>query len=104
MEFSNTPRLYNIFWHISFQVVVSKTFDRNNINGGLLGEYSGDMPVDQKFDITYAAGYIRGRWITIVNDQPSSSLTVAEVRVYGSKHIAPAVINSLLTHSKLMRC
>ena len=89
--------------HILSQVVVSKTFDRNNINGGLLGEYNGDMPLDQKFDITYAPGYIRGRWITIVNDQPSSSLTVAEVRVYGSKHIAPAVINSLLTHSKLMR-
>ena len=70
---------------ISSQVVVSPTFDRNNIEGGLLGKYVGDMPLDQKFDITFDDGYIRGRWVTIVDDQAPSSLILAEVRVYGSK-------------------
>ena len=66
-------------------MVVSSTFERNDVDGGLLGEYTGEMPLDQKFDITYDSGYLRGRWITILDDQVPSSLTVAEVRVYGSK-------------------
>ena len=73
------------------QVIVSSTFERNDVDGSLLGEYTGDMPLDQKFDITYDSGYLRGRWITILDDQAPSSLTVAEIRVYGSKYISEYV-------------
>ena len=76
-------------------MVVASNFLRTNIEGGLLGVYSGNMPLDQKFDITYEPGYIRGRWITIVDERNVNSLsshpyfehslTLAEVRVYGSK-------------------
>ena len=73
------------------QVIVSSTFERNDVDGSLLGEYTGDMPLDQKFDITYDSGYLRGRWITILDDQAPSSLTVAEIRIYGSKYISEYV-------------
>lgn len=53
--------------------------------GQLLGTYEGDMPLDQKFDISLDKGYVRGSWVTIVDERDPPSLDLAEVQVYGSK-------------------
>ena len=50
-----------------------------------LGRYFGALPVDKKIDITYdKPGYRRGKWVT-VQGTSSPLLTLAEIRVYGSK-------------------
>ena len=43
------------------------------------------MPLDQKFDISLDKGYVRGSWVTIVDERDPPSLDLAEVQVYGSK-------------------
>ena len=91
------------------QVVVSSTspLERDDVEVSLLGEYTGNMPLDQKFDITYEPGYLRGRWITLVDDRSSieslqshshkdHSLMVAELRVYGSKCLYVALQSTQL--------
>ena len=51
-----------------------------------LGRYFGALPVDKKIDITYdKPGYRRGKWVTIQGTS-SPLLTLAEIRVYGSKN------------------
>ena len=75
------------------QVIVSEKVPEAGVfvDGYILGEYAGWMPLDKKFDIEFDAGFIPGRWITIFDlyNEPSTlsqhSLTLAEVRVYGSK-------------------
>ena len=75
------------------QVIVSETVPQAGVfvDGYILGEYAGWMPLDQKFDIEFDAGFIPGRWITIFDLYTDTttlaqhSLTLAEVRVYGSK-------------------
>ena len=67
-------------------MIVSNTLERDDAghNAHLLGEYTGTLPLDQKIEITHT-GYLRGRWITIVDE--TTPMTVAEVRVYGSKNM-----------------
>ena len=66
-----------------FQVLVYSSF--NSEYGQLLGKYDGDMPLDQKFDIRMENGYVRGSYVTILDERDPPSLDVAEVQVYGSE-------------------
>ena len=50
-----------------------------------MGKYDGDMPLDQKFDIRMENGYVRGSYVTILDERDPPSLDVAEVQVYGSE-------------------
>ena len=52
--------------------------------GADLGRYNGELALDKKIDITYEPGYRRGKWVTIIGGT-TSKLTLAEIRVYGSK-------------------
>ena len=74
------------FWRTCrhhIQVLVYSDFSAEY--GQLLGTYEGDMPLDQKFDISLDKGYVRGSWVTIVDERDPPSLDLAEVQVYGSK-------------------
>ena len=56
------------------------------VKGHLLGNYSGDLGLDKKIDITYdgPGGYLRGKWVVIFSLQ-QHPLTLAGIRVYGSE-------------------
>ena len=57
------------------------------LKGHLLGNYSGDLGLDTKIDITYdgPGGYLRGKWVVIYSLQ-QYPFTLAGIRVYGSKY------------------
>ena len=62
---------------------------RNDVEGPVLGTYTGFMKLDQKIEITNTNTFLRGRWIHIIDEAPTSSgserMKVADVRVYGSE-------------------
>ena len=58
----------------------------------LLGSYSGKIPPNGKVDVTYEEAYLRGKYVTIVNEN-RTPLSLQEVRVHGTKHVGEVVYN-----------
>ena len=50
-----------------------------------MGNYSGDLGLDSKIDITFdgPGGYLRGKWVVIFSLQ-QYPFTLAGIRIYGS--------------------
>ena len=89
---SQTGPLSDIFCTstLSVQVIVSShgiISTSKVLKGHLLGNYSDDLGLDRKIDITYdgPSGYLRGKWVVIFSLQ-QYPVTLAGIRVYGSKY------------------
>ena len=64
----------------------------NTPTHNVLGNYSGKIPLNGKVDVTYEEAYLRGRYVTIVNEN-RTPLSLQEVRVYGTKDVGEVVYN-----------
>ena len=49
-----------------------------------MGSIGGKFPLNERLDFTYLGRYIPGKWVTII-DESKEPITLAEIRVYGSK-------------------
>ena len=75
---------------LSYKEIQSVT--SNTPTHGVLGRFSGKIPLNEKVDVTYEEAYLRGSYVTIFNEN-RTPLSLQEVRVYGTKHVGEVVYN-----------